>query len=114
MALNRKNSRRIMIEEETFRYKVSAMSPDDDRNFRLNVTVQRESGGSRLEVRGLITRDFWLDISEPGVKTSKDYPVITPRHIRTIVKQAQQQGWHPEETGPAFVLELENQTLFST
>lgn len=114
MALNKKNSRRIVVDEEVFRYKVSATSPDNDRNFRLNVTLQREAGGSRLEVRGLITRDFWLDISEPGVKTSEDYPVITPRHIRTIIQQGQQQGWQPEETGPAFVLELENQTLFST
>tara|TARA_R110002096_G_scaffold53074_1_gene137980 strand:- start:150 stop:494 length:345 start_codon:yes stop_codon:yes gene_type:complete len=114
MALNKKSSRRIVVDEETFRYKVSATRLDEDRKFQLNVTIQRDAGGSRLEVRGLITRDFWLDISEPGVKTSKDYPVITPRHIRTIIKQAQQQGWHPEETGPAFVLELENQTLFST
>jgi len=114
MALNKKSSRRIVVDEETFRYKVSATRPDEDGKFQLNVTIQRDAGGSRLEVRGLFTRNFWLDISEPGVKTSKDYPVITPRHIRTIIKQAQQQGWQPEETGPAFVLELENQTLFST
>ncbi len=89
MALNKKNSRRIVVDEEVFRYRVSATSPDDDKNFRLNVTVQCEAGRSRLEVRGLITRDFWLDISEPDVKTNEDYPVITPRRVRSIIQQSQ-------------------------
>tara|TARA_R110002095_G_C4121928_1_gene226488 strand:+ start:312 stop:656 length:345 start_codon:yes stop_codon:yes gene_type:complete len=114
MALNKKSSRRIVVDGDIFRYKISATSPDVDRNFHLNVTVQRKAGGSGLEVRGLITRDFWLDISEPGVKTSEEYPVITPRHIRSIIQQAQQQGWQPDESRPAFVLELENQKLFLT
>ncbi|WP_417387178.1 hypothetical protein [Gimesia sp.] len=113
MALNRKNSRRIMIEEEAFRYKVSTTRPDEDGKFQLNVTIQRDAGGSRLEVRGLFTRNFWLDISEPGVKTSKDYPVITPRHIRTIIDEAKAAGWQPQKTGPGFVIELENESLFS-
>lgn len=114
MALSKKNSRQIVVDGDTFRYKVSATSPDEDRSFRLNVTLQREAGGSRLEVLGLVTRDFWLDISKPGVKVSKKYPTITPRHIRTIIGRAINAGWQPQTTGPAFVLELDNETLFSS
>lgn len=113
MALNKKNSRRIVVDEETFRYKVSATSPDEDGHFHLNVTLQREAGGSQLQVRGLVTRDFWLDISEPGVKTNEDYPIITPRHIRLIIKQAREEGWQHHVTGPVFVMELNNSQLFS-
>ena len=113
MALNKKNSRRIVVEGDAFRYTVSATRPDDDRNFHLNVTLQREAGGSRLEVRGLVTRDYWLDISNPGERAREDDPTITPRHIRTIIGRAIDAGWQPHETGPAFVLELDNETLFS-
>jgi len=113
MALNRKQSRRITVDGQDFRYKVSTTRLDTDWNFRLNVTVQREERGARLEVRGLVTRDFWLDISMPNPKRNEDYPIITPRHIRSIIQQAQLQGWQPDETGPAFVLELDNSELFS-
>ncbi|QDV18374.1 hypothetical protein Pan153_30310 [Gimesia panareensis] len=112
MALNRKHSRQIVVDEETYRFKISTTRADEDGNFHLNVTVQREAGGSRLQVSGLVTRDFWLDISDPGAKMSKDYPVITPRHVRLIIERARQQGWQPETAGPVFVLELDNETLF--
>ncbi|QGQ23089.1 hypothetical protein F1728_10580 [Gimesia benthica] len=112
MALNRKHSRRIVVDEENYRFKVSTTSIDKDGNYRLNVTVQREAGGARLEVCGLLTRDYWLDISDPGDKDSADYPVITPKHVRFIIEQARQQGWQALEPGPTFVLELENQMLF--
>lgn len=113
MALNRKNSRRIVVGEEAYRYKVSATSPDENRNYRLNVTLQREAGGSRLEVRGLVTRDFWLDISQPGEKRSEDYPAVMPQHIQTIIELAIKAGWQPQTTGPSFVLKLNNEVLFS-
>lgn len=113
MALNKKNSRKIVVDGESYRYSVSATSPDADWNFRLNVTLQREDGGSRLEVRGLVTRDFWLDISNPGVRSEDDYPIVTPRHIPNIISRAIDAGWQPHETGPAFVLELDNETIFS-
>lgn len=114
MSLNRKHSRRIVVDEESYRFKVSKTSIDKDGNYRLNLTVQREAEGARLEVRGLLSRDFWLDISDPGDKDPADYPVITPRHVRFVIEQARQQGWQSQETGPAFVLELENQMLFSS
>lgn len=112
MALNQKNSRKIVVEENAYRYTVSATRPDADWNFHLNVSLQSEAGGARLVVRGLVPRDFWLDISKPGVKTEEDYPIVTPRHIRKIIALAIADGWQPQKTGPSFELELKNERLF--
>lgn len=112
MTLNKKNSRRIVVDGNAYRYKVSATRPDEDWNFNLNVTLQSEDGGARLVVRGLVTRDFWLDISNPGMKTEEDYPTVIPRHIKSIIGLAVDSGWQPQKTGPSFELELKNEQLF--
>jgi len=112
MALNKKNSRKIVVDGESYRYSVSATSLDAAGNYRLNVTLQSEDDGARLVVRGLVTRDFWLDISKPGMKTEEDYPTVTPRHIKSIIRLAVDSDWQPQKTGPAFELELNNDQLF--
>ena len=115
MTLSKKKSRPITVDEKDFRYIISLSKLDDDRNFSLNVTIQIASGkGAALLVRGLVTRDFWLDFSDPFIREMDAYPTLYPSHIEQFIKSALQQGWKPEITGSVFILNLDNTTVFNS
>jgi len=113
MSLPKKKSRPILIDDIDYRYIISTSLIDDDWNFKLNVTVQISEGeGSALCVKGLVTRDFWLDFSDPP-RSMDNYPVVLPNHIEKFVKQAIKEGWNPKKKNPTFNLVLDNKSVFS-
>lgn len=113
MTLTKKKSRTIAMKGKLYRYQVSMTRIDDNWNYTLNLTVELEnSDGCVLQVKGLVTRDFWLDISDGASWNIGDYPVILPRHISAIVTSAHKKGWNPSIPGKAFCIETENDVFF--
>ena len=113
MTLTKKKSKAISIKGEDYRYQISNTQIDDDWNFSLNITVQKWNPPQGiLEIKGLITRDFWLDISDGAKWNIGDYPVVLPKHIEHLVNLAIVKGWVPELAGKAFVLSTDNGAVF--
>lgn len=113
MTLTTKKSRGINVAGIRYRYQISTTQIDDDWNFALNLIVQRsEAKGTLLQVKGLATRNFWLDISEGAKWNRYEYPTILPRHISSIIEQAIKAGWQSEKSGKPFVLNAENEVFF--
>ena len=107
MALPKKKSRLITLNNKSFRYIISTGKPDEDWNFNLNLTIQDSSGeGNLLKVEGLITRDFWLDF--PNSTKKEDYPVLTPNDISKIITNGIKLGWNPEQKGKPYIIKLDN------
>ncbi len=109
MALPSKKSRPISVNDIAFRYIIS-LGKNTPTKFKLNVTIQEATGvGKILKIQGLVTRDFWLDFPYE-IKSSENYPKLTPKHISVFIQQAFKQGWEPSQKGPPFILNL-NKTV---
>ena len=113
MALPKNKSRRIAIDDIDYRYVIS-ISWKDDGNFEFNITVQNESSnGSKLLLKGLVTRNFWLDFSDKvgGAINSDLYPTITPKHIAYFIRLAIAEGWSSDKREKDFILNVSNKDL---
>lgn len=107
MALPKKKSRAITVNNEEYRYIISTGKYDENWSFNLNVTIQIAEGeGNVLKVEGLVTRDYWLDV--PSDVTSKeDYPVLTPTDIVFMIEKGIREGWIPNKKGASFIIKLD-------
>ncbi|EOV9228612.1 hypothetical protein ACN5ZZ_004711 [Vibrio parahaemolyticus] len=115
MSLSNKKSREITIDGIKYRYQVSTTKLDEKFNFTLNLTVQcSESEGAVLQVKGLITRNVWLDFLESNVLDRSLYPIILPRHIHVIVNMAINYGWRYQVAGKPFIINTNNVEFFRT
>ncbi|MYM60034.1 hypothetical protein GTG28_12445 [Vibrio sp. OCN044] len=113
MALPKSKSRKISLENIYYRYSVSVSSKDNGE-FDLNITVQNEAAnGSKLTLKGLVTRNFWLDFSELvcDVVDWDYYPKITPKHIEYFINLAISKGWEHNKKGSNFILQFNNEKL---
>jgi len=111
MTLSIRKSRPITIEGNSYRYQVSTTKVDKDGNYRLNLTIQ-SSKSNILLVKGLITRDYWLDFPSILEHDKSEYPIITSRHIIKAIKKARKEGWNHDGTDKRFVLYMTNEELF--
>jgi len=115
VTLTVKKSRAISVNGEDFRYQVSTTRIDDDWNFTLNLTVQCWNPPlGVLQVKGLVTRDYWLDISDGANWNINDYPVLLPRHIELLIKASYLASWKPKVKGKSFILNTNNGSIFKT
>ena len=115
MALPKNKSRKISVAGNEFRYVIS-ISWKENGNFYFNITIQSEiHNGSKLLLKGLVTRDFWLDFSDFVVENvdMNEYPTITPKHIAHFIMSATENGWDFSTNGKDFVLEVKNEDLTS-
>lgn len=113
MSLSKKKSRPITVNGEPFRFQVSTSKLDENFNFSLNLTVLRDiSHGKSLQVKGLITRDFWLDFSDGFGYEVEKYPVIKPVHIAGLIQKAIEIGWDSSPNGKSLVLMITNDEFF--
>ena len=109
MALPNKKSRPITVNNLDFRYIISTTQIDEDWNFNLNLTVQLAKGnGSILKLKGLVTRDVWLDFPDLNKYKKEDYPILKPKDISKIIEIGLNNGWLPTQNGKPHVLELDN------
>jgi len=114
LTLTVKKSRPIKIDGEDYRYTISTTRVDNDWNFTLNITVQKwNPPRGILEVKGLVTRDFWLDISDGAKWNIGDYPVVLPRHILHLVELAISLGWERATVGKPYRLNTNNGAVFN-
>ena len=108
MALPKKKSRLISANNENYRYIISTGKYNEDWEFDLNITIQHVTGeGCKLKVKGLITRDYWLDFPN-DITSKKDYPVVTPKHISSIITHSLNSGWNPKQKGKPYIINLDN------
>ncbi len=115
MTFNKKKTRPITVGEVDYRFGVSISKIDEGRDYRLNISVQKESGdGAILKAIGLLTRDFWSDAHDlPPVESwQSTYPTVTPKHIAVLIKKAIADGWQSDVAGPPYELALDNVSLF--
>ena len=114
LTLTVKKSRPIKIDGEDYRYTILTTRVDNDWNFTLNITVQKwNPPRGILEVKGLVTRDFWLDISDGAKWNIGDYPVVLPRHILHLVELAISLGWERATVGKPYRLNTNNGAVFN-
>ncbi|HEY0585571.1 MAG TPA: hypothetical protein VGD52_05520 [Pseudoduganella sp.] len=103
MTLPKRKSRSIEVEQVRHRYIISKPATENKACFKLNLTIQVESGhGSILKVEGLSTRDLWLDF--PKLESTAKYPVLKPQHVAALIRHALTQGWAAERVGTPFLL----------
>ena len=104
MALPKNKSRKIIVNDIPFRYAISTtLIEDSNYDYKLNITVQSESNGSKLLIKGLRTRDFWLDISDHPEDLSQ-YKIVTPKHMECFINIALEKGWEHSVKGENFQL----------
>ena len=113
MALPKNKSRNITVDQRHYRYAIS-ISWKEKADFDFNITVQSsEENGSKLLLKGLVTKDFWLDFSDLVHQEKVDYsnyPTITPKHIEYFIKEAKKKGWDCTSKGN-FILNVTNEEL---
>jgi hypothetical protein len=108
MALPKKKSRTITVNDEEYRYIISTGKYDEKNNFDLNITIQIAHGEANiLKIEGLVTRDFWLDFPNE-IKSKEEYPIITIKDISKIIVNSIKRGWNPNLKGKPFILKLNN------
>jgi len=81
----------------------------------LNLTIQRRNPPlGILEVKSLVTRDYWLDILDGTTWNVYDYFVLLPKHIAKLIGAAPIAGWNSEKKVKSFVLSTNNGSVFKT
>ena len=104
VAIPNKNSRKIVVASETYRWTVS---PDD--GYIVFVAEQEGFKGRRLQV--YIDSDinkFWANF--PGVK-ELNLKVIKTKDAESIISQAIEKGWNPKEKGSPIIFDLSEDLL---
>ncbi len=97
MAIRKLGSRKIVVDGESFLWKIRQKSKDDCEE-RIGVGIQHaDEAGATLIVS--IRRFRPSDC----VKTN---PVL-PKEVADIIRKAISKGWKPRKVGPQFVLDME-------
>lgn len=91
MALSKRNSKPITIEDAEFRWALVARSQAETDS--VTVVVQPPENGCRLAVT-VPCRDYWLNIQSPPAP-SYDIHAITPSFVRKLIEDARVMGWQP-------------------
>ena len=113
MALPKSKSSKVSLKNIDYRYSVS-VSNKGNCEFDLNITVQNEAAnGRKLILKGLLTRNFWLDFSElvSDAVYLDNYLKITPKHIEYFINLAVSKGWEHNKKGSNFILHVNNEHL---
>lgn len=99
MTLHKKDSRKIVIGNDTYRWTIS---PND--GYIVFVAEQETFKGRRVEVyiRSDINK-LWVNF--PDVK-DLILKVIKPKDAELIISQAIQNGWNPKEKGSPVIFDL--------
>lgn len=107
---SKRNSRRVILGDVAFRYKVST-TPISRGIYRLNFTAQLEvNPGSKLVVAGLVQRDPFV-LAPQSREDHIYYPTVTRHEANWFVREAIARGWDPSCEGKDFVLEATNEVF---
>lgn len=103
MTLSKKSSRRIVVNEENYRWTISPSS-----NYIVLIAEYEEVKGRRLEVKIQTDIDsFWINFPKVSDLNLK---IVYPKEVAIIISTAIKQGWDPHEKGSPvkFVLSSNN------
>jgi len=99
MALPRKKSRRIVVDDVVYRWAVRLGQLDEHGTGWLSITIDAEEPGGEVLLVRTTSRDFWLDFGDlAGGKIpwqADNYPVVTPSLVKQLVRMARGAGWSP-------------------
>lgn len=98
MAINKKGSRLIIVDNEKYRWSIRKKPTYCQAAFGEKMTCAVESVGNRGCVL-LITfpwrrNDYWL--------SAQEVTSVTPKLVETCIREALKQGWQPSVKGIAF------------
>ncbi|MEW9700331.1 hypothetical protein [Paenibacillus sp. SI8] len=104
MTINKKSSRSILIDNESYSWTISP-----DSGYIVFVAEHAQIKGSRIEV--YITSDlnsYWTNfpnVNEMNIK------IIKPHDAKKIINQALIKGWDPKAKGKPMVFDLEGEVI---
>lgn len=95
MSLAAKNSRRIVVDDEAYRW---AVSPDSGYNV---IVVQAANGdGAKFKVYVSYTGIHYASANADGQLA------VTPALVTSIIRQGRQRGWDPATNGHDAIADL--------
>jgi hypothetical protein len=104
MAIPKKGSRKIIVNEIEFRWRVRWKPTDSQAVCDSNMTAAIEFYENPQSVLSVefpwVRYDAWFGVAEQP---------ITPKIIEICIKNALAQGWKPNEKGKTFVIKHENE-----
>ena len=100
MALSKRNSKPITIDDAEFRWALATRSQAVTE--MVTVVVQPPDNGCRLAVT-VPFRDYWLNIQAP-LAPSYNMHAITPGFVRRLIDDARSMGWQPFSSGSQFTV----------
>jgi hypothetical protein len=101
MAIAKKGSRRIVVESVPYRWTIRP------RPTYVQALAQSPmSFAVELESDGRTTLVVTVDTSRPDNWLGAESCAILPSVVERAIRQALQQGWHPDEKGAPYGLEL--------
>jgi len=104
MTVNKKDSRKIVIDNEIFMWAISPGS-----GYLVLVAEYACEKGRRIEV--YITSDingYWTNFPEVSEMNLK---VIKPKDVETMIKQAIKDGWNPKERGKPITYDYKEEKM---
>lgn len=104
MTINKKSSRKIVVNDEHFIWTVSP-----DSGYIIMIAELESYKGSRLEV--YIDSDIdslWVNFPNTEHLNSK---IIRPKDVEFFINQSIEQGWSPKEKGAPLVFEFDGKQL---
>jgi hypothetical protein len=103
MALRKRTSRRITVDGCSFRYTVNC-DWDNFGEHDIRITIQNSANnGRKLLIRRLRGKALGEELDDSDLSTAV-YPVITPKHIASLIKRAINIGWAHTSSGKDFYL----------
>ena len=101
----RKNTRRVSVDGQPFRYKVS-LAPKRKGISHLNITVVSEDhNGSKLLIKGLIQKNYAVLLEK---FESRFYAEITQHEMRWLISEAISREWDYALGGADLTLTVTN------
>ena len=107
MALSKRNSRKIVVDEEAYRW-----SPSQDSGYMV-LTVQNDSGhGAKLEVIISDDKNIVIENGSYSIEIGESNRLmITPSLVEKIIRDSISLGWSPSENGKPVELNLIDKKL---
>ena len=107
MSLSKRNSRKIVIDGDEYRW-----SPSQDSGYMVLVVQHISGQGQRIEAIVSDDNNVIIENGSYTMDVGGDHKLmITPNVVRQVIKDALQLGWRPAENGKPLGLILDNETM---
>lgn len=102
MTLSNRNSRKIVVNDEEYRW-----SPSQDSGFMVLIVQHVSGNGKKLEVVISDDKNIIVENGSYSIQVGcTNKLLITPKLVQTIISDALTMGWCPDKLGPPVELSL--------